>query len=106
MAKLATSGASTTWRWRSFRRIRSLQTGSGWRAPTSPSMASRVESPGLVTERARCWRFGSTTSLRAGGLAGLSRDDLDDGAMAHPNIMTERMKDGSDAIADWPLRLV
>jgi urocanate hydratase len=23
--------------------------------------------------------------------------------MAHPNIMTERMKDGSDAIADWPL---
>jgi urocanate hydratase len=23
--------------------------------------------------------------------------------MAHPNIMTENMKDGSDAIADWPL---
>jgi urocanate hydratase len=23
--------------------------------------------------------------------------------MAHPNIMTERMRDGSDAIADWPL---
>ena len=32
-----------------------------------------------------------------------SRDHLDAGAMAHPNIMTERMKDGSDAIADWPL---
>ncbi|MGO4374999.1 urocanate hydratase, partial [Paenibacillus sp. MCAF20] len=28
---------------------------------------------------------------------------LDAGAMAHPTIMTERMKDGSDAIADWPL---
>ena len=28
---------------------------------------------------------------------------LDAGAMAHPNIMTENMKDGSDAIADWPL---
>ena len=23
--------------------------------------------------------------------------------MAHPNIMTENMRDGSDAIADWPL---
>ena len=32
-----------------------------------------------------------------------SRDHLDAGAMAHPNIMTERMKDGSDAIADWPI---
>ncbi len=32
-----------------------------------------------------------------------SRDHLDAGAMAHPNIMTERMRDGSDAIADWPL---
>ncbi len=32
-----------------------------------------------------------------------SRDHLDAGSMAHPNIMTENMKDGSDAIADWPL---
>ena len=32
-----------------------------------------------------------------------TRDHLDAGAMAHPNIMTENMKDGSDAIADWPL---
>ena len=41
-----------------------------------------------------------------GTLAGpvaFSRDHLDAGAMAHPNIMTENMKDGSDAIADWPL---
>jgi urocanate hydratase len=44
--------------------------------------------------------------VRGGELAGpvaFSRDHLDAGAMAHPNIMTERMKDGSDAIADWPL---
>lgn len=34
---------------------------------------------------------------------GFTRDHLDAGAMAHPNIMTERMKDGSDAISDWPL---
>lgn len=44
--------------------------------------------------------------VREGKLSGpiaFSRDHLDAGAMAHPNIMTERMKDGSDAISDWPL---
>ncbi|RIK88074.1 MAG: urocanate hydratase [Hyphomicrobiales bacterium] len=44
--------------------------------------------------------------VREGRLAGpvaFTRDHLDAGAMAHPNIMTERMRDGSDAIADWPL---
>ncbi|MGN6487185.1 MAG: urocanate hydratase [Devosia sp.] len=44
--------------------------------------------------------------VRNGQLQGpvaFSRDHLDAGAMAHPNIMTENMKDGSDAIADWPL---
>jgi urocanate hydratase len=44
--------------------------------------------------------------VREGILSGpiaFTRDHLDAGAMAHPNIMTERMRDGSDAIADWPL---
>ncbi len=44
--------------------------------------------------------------VREGRLAGpvaFTRDHLDAGAMAHPTIMTERMRDGSDAIADWPL---
>lgn len=44
--------------------------------------------------------------VRDGKLSGpiaFSRDHLDAGAMTHPNIMTERMKDGSDAISDWPL---
>jgi urocanate hydratase len=46
------------------------------------------------------------TLVAEGALAGpvaFSRDHLDGAAMAHPNIMTENMKDGSDAIADWPL---
>ena len=46
------------------------------------------------------------TMVRDGTLSGpvaFTRDHLDAGAMAHPNIMTERMRDGSDAIADWPL---
>ncbi|SFC77589.1 urocanate hydratase [Polaromonas sp. OV174] len=44
--------------------------------------------------------------VRDGELTGpiaFTRDHLDAGAMAHPNIMTENMRDGSDAIADWPL---
>lgn len=44
--------------------------------------------------------------VRSGELSGpvaFTRDHLDAGGMAHPNIMTENMKDGSDAIADWPL---
>ena len=32
-----------------------------------------------------------------------SRDHLDAGSMAHPNIMTENLLDGTDAVADWPL---
>lgn len=32
-----------------------------------------------------------------------TRDHLDAGAMVHPNIMTENLKDGSDMITDWPL---
>ena len=44
--------------------------------------------------------------VREGLLSGpvaFTRDHLDAGAMTHPNIMTENMRDGSDAIADWPL---
>lgn len=37
------------------------------------------------------------------GPIAFTRDHLDAGAMAHPNIMTENLRDGSDAIADWPL---
>jgi urocanate hydratase len=40
---------------------------------------------------------------KVSGPVAFSRDHLDAGAMAHPNIMTENMRDGSDAIADWPL---
>jgi urocanate hydratase len=33
----------------------------------------------------------------------IGRDHLDCGSVASPNRETEAMKDGSDAIADWPL---
>jgi urocanate hydratase len=32
-----------------------------------------------------------------------TRDHMDSGSMTHPNIITEAMADGSDAISDWPL---
>lgn len=37
------------------------------------------------------------------GPIAFTRDHLDAAAMAHPYIGTERMLDGSDAVADWPL---
>jgi urocanate hydratase len=33
----------------------------------------------------------------------IGRDHLDAGSVASPNRETERMRDGSDAIADWPI---
>ena len=44
--------------------------------------------------------------VRDGKLKGpiaMSRDHLDTGSVAQPTRETERMRDGSDAIADWPL---
>ena len=37
------------------------------------------------------------------GPIAITRDHLDAGSVASPNRETEKMKDGSDAIADWPL---
>src|SRR5262249_27895370 len=44
--------------------------------------------------------------VRTGELTGpivIGRDHLDAGSVASPNRETEAMKDGSDAIADWPV---
>ena len=44
--------------------------------------------------------------VKTGDLAGpvvIGRDHLDAGSVASPNRETEAMKDGSDAVADWPL---
>ncbi len=32
-----------------------------------------------------------------------TRDHMDSGSMTHPNIITESMADGTDAVSDWPL---
>jgi len=62
-----------------------------------------------------CWlgygeraRFGRIINkmVRNGELSGpivITRDHLDCGSVASPNRETEGMRDGSDAIADWPM---
>jgi len=62
-----------------------------------------------------CWlgygeraRFGKIINnlVSQGELSGpiwIGRDHLDCGSVASPNRETENMKDGSDAIADWPI---
>jgi len=62
-----------------------------------------------------CWlgfgeraKFGKIMNdmVRKGELNGpiwIGRDHLDGGSVASPNRETEGMKDGSDAIADWPI---
>jgi urocanate hydratase len=62
-----------------------------------------------------CWlgygeraRFGLALNnlVRKGELKApvvIGRDHLDSGSVASPNRETERMRDGSDAIADWPI---
>ena len=56
-------------------------------------------------ERAR-FAGAANAAVREGRLQGpvaFTRDHMDAGAMTHPYIISEGMKDGSDAVADWPL---
>ena len=52
----------------------------------------------------RAWR--STSWSRSGEVRApivIGRDHLDSGSVASPNRETEAMRDGTDAVADWPL---
>jgi urocanate hydratase len=40
---------------------------------------------------------------RLRGPVAFTRDHMDSGSMTHPNIITEAMADGTDAVSDWPL---
>ena len=56
-------------------------------------------------ERARLGKL-MNDMVASGKLSGpvwIGRDHLDGGSVASPNRETEGMKDGSDAIADWPI---
>jgi urocanate hydratase len=74
---------------------------------------SRVQFQGLPARI--CWlgygdraKFGLKINalVREGAIAApivIGRDHLDTGSVASPNRETEGMRDGSDAIADWPI---
>jgi len=74
---------------------------------------SRVKFQGLPSRI--CWlgygeraRFGAVINrlVKTGKIAApivIGRDHLDTGSVASPNRETEGMRDGSDAIADWPV---
>jgi urocanate hydratase len=56
-------------------------------------------------ERTR-FALAANAAVRDGRLTGpvaFTRDHMDAGAMTHPYIISEGMRDGSDAVADWPL---
>ena len=72
----------------------------------SRSRACRRGSSGSVTAIARASGCGSTSWCARGACrrrSSIGRDHLDAGSVASPNRETEGMRDGSDAIADWPL---
>jgi urocanate hydratase len=61
--------------------------------------------PDGLSERAR-FALRANELVRDGELAApivVTRDQLDGGSIASPNEATEAMRDGSDAIADWPI---
>ncbi|WP_372912821.1 urocanate hydratase [Salinigranum sp.] len=58
-----------------------------------------------LTERAR-FALAMNDLVRTGELSApivVTRDHLDAGSVASPNRETEAMRDGSDAVADWPI---
>ena len=95
-------------RWRSSCFPKTKRCGAGWR-----SRSDRIHFQGLPARV--CWlgygeraRFGVALNelVRRGELKApivIGRDHLDTGSVASPYRETEGMRDGSDAIADWPL---
>ena len=80
--------------------------GSGWPASGSRSRACRRASAGSATASARGSACASTSwcaPARVKAPIVIGRDHLDTGSVASPNRETEGMRDGSDAIADWPI---
>ena len=91
---------------RPSRRTRRSRAGSAWRASAWSSRGCPRASAGSATASARGWASSSTSSCaraRSRRPIVIGRDHLDAGSVASPNRETEAMKDGSDAIADWPI---
>ena len=80
--------------------------GFAWRASASRSRDCRRASSGSDTASARGSASRINDLVRRGVVKApivIGRDHLDTGSVASPNRETEGMRDGSDAIADWPV---
>ena len=76
------------------------------RASASRSRDCRRASSGSATASARASAWRINDLVRRGVVTApivIGRDHLDTGSVASPNRETEGMRDGSDAIADWPV---
>jgi urocanate hydratase len=81
-------------------------TGSTWRARASSSKACRRASVGSGLGDRHRLGLAFNDMVASGELNApvvIGRDHLDSGLVASPNRETEGMRDGSDAVADWPL---
>src|SRR6266852_766420 len=101
-ARRRACGATST-RWSSF----SI---AAPRCSTTATASARrrvwVEAPARLTSPVSCPRTSGRCFARAGGVKapiGIGRDRLDSGSVASPYRETEAMRDGTDAIADWPI---
>ena len=85
---------------------RTCTAGSTWRASASSSRACRRASAGWAWASAHRAGLAFNEMVARGELKApivIGRDHLDSGSVASPNRETEAMRDGSDAVADWPL---
>ncbi len=76
-----------------------------WRASASASRGLRRASAGLASASAPSWAWRSTKWCAGPNPSApivIGRDHLDSSSVSSPNRETEAMKDGSDAVSDWP----
>ena len=88
------------------RTTRCSSAGSSSRPGASRSRAFRRASAGSGTATARERALAINELVRSGEVSApvvIGRDHLDAGSVASPFRETEAMRDGSDAIADWPI---
>ena len=77
-----------------------------WRRSRCRSRGCRRGSAGSATASGRRPGLAFNELVRTGEVSApivIGRDHLDSGSVASPNRETEAMRDGTDAVADWPL---
>ncbi len=67
-------------------------------------LPARICWVGLEWRQSSVWRLTKwCAAAKVSAPIVIGRDHLDSGSVASPNRETEAMRDGSDAVSDWPL---